>query len=130
MYLYVLCRTENKQRLFPHTALNDWFVQQRFNTLQPSGLFMYHQFNIQQFYVLPTQCIYGFCVALRTNRYYFPIQHQLTGLYNRNLTIYSSVVNICTTSLTFNNSTFCPHSAFMGFVCLLRTNSYYFPIQH
>jgi len=26
---------------------------------------MYHQFNIQQFYVLPTQCIYVFCVDLR-----------------------------------------------------------------
>jgi hypothetical protein len=27
---------------------------------------MYHQFNIQQFYFLPTQCIYVFCVDLRT----------------------------------------------------------------
>ena len=33
------------------------------------------QFNIQQFYVLPTQCIYVFCVDLRTNSDYFPIQH-------------------------------------------------------
>jgi len=32
-------------------------------------------FNIQQFYVLPTQCIYVFCVDLRTNNNYFPIQH-------------------------------------------------------
>ena len=32
----------------------------RFNPLQPSGHFMYRQFNIQQFYVLPTQCIYVF----------------------------------------------------------------------
>jgi len=31
--------------------------------------------NIQQFYVLPTQCIYVFCVDLRTNSNYFPIQH-------------------------------------------------------
>jgi hypothetical protein len=44
---------------------------------------MYHQFNTQQFYVLPTQCIYVFCVDLRTNSDYFPIQHYLTGLYNR-----------------------------------------------
>jgi len=28
---------------------------------------MYHQVNIYQFYVLPTQCIYEFCVDLRTN---------------------------------------------------------------
>ena len=38
-------------------------------------IFMYRQFNIQQFYVLPTHCIYGFCVDLRTNSDYFPIQH-------------------------------------------------------
>ena len=40
------------------------------------------KFNIQQLYVLPTECIYVFCVDLRTNSDYFPIQHLLTGLYN------------------------------------------------
>ena len=30
---------------------------------------------------------------------------------------YRTVVTICTASLTFNNSTFCPHSVFMCFVC-------------
>ena len=40
-----------------------------------SGYYMYRQFNIQQFYVLPTQCIYVFCVDLRTKSDYFPIQH-------------------------------------------------------
>ena len=43
---------------------------------------MYHQFNIQQFYVLPTQCIYVFCVDLRTNSDYSPLQHKLTGFCN------------------------------------------------
>jgi len=38
---------------------------------------MYHQFNIQEFYVLPTQCIYVFCVDVRTNSDYFPIQPEL-----------------------------------------------------
>jgi len=33
---------------------------------------MYRQLNIQQFYVLPTQCIYVFCVDLRTNSDYYP----------------------------------------------------------
>ena len=32
-------------------------------------------FNIHIFYVLPAQCIYVFCVDLRTNSDYFPIQH-------------------------------------------------------
>jgi len=38
-----------------------------------SDHYMYRQFNIQQFYVQPTQCIYVFCVDLRTNSHYFPI---------------------------------------------------------
>jgi len=46
------------------------------NPLTPSGHYMYHkQFNIRQSYVLPTQCIYVFCVDLRTNGDYFPTQH-------------------------------------------------------
>jgi len=40
-----------------------------------SGYSMYRQFNIQQFYILPTQCIYVFCMDLRTNSDYFPTQH-------------------------------------------------------
>jgi hypothetical protein len=55
----------------------------RLNPLTPSGHYMYHQFNIKQFYVLPTQYIYVFCVDLRTNSDYFPIQHKVTGFYNR-----------------------------------------------
>jgi hypothetical protein len=35
---------------------------------------MYHQINIQKFYVLPTQCIYVFRVDLSTNSDYFPTQ--------------------------------------------------------
>jgi len=45
------------------------------NPLKTSGHYMYHQFNIQQFCVLPTQCIYLFYMDLRTNIDYFPIQH-------------------------------------------------------
>jgi len=31
--------------------------------------------KVKKSYVLPTQCIYVFCVDLRTNSDYFPIQH-------------------------------------------------------
>jgi len=48
---------------------------------------MYCQFNIQLFYVLLKQCIYVFCVDLRTNSEYFSLQHQLIGFYNRDLTL-------------------------------------------
>jgi len=34
-----------------------------------------HRICIQQFYVLPTECIYVFCVDLRTNSDYFTVQH-------------------------------------------------------
>jgi hypothetical protein len=74
---------------------------------------MYRQFNIQQFYVLPTHCI---CVYLRTVIIsLYSIKR--TGFYNKDLTLYSPVVTICTASLTFNNSMFCQHSD-------------YFPTQH
>jgi len=69
-------------------------------------------FNIQQFCVLLTQCIYVFCVDLRTNSDYFPIQHWLTGFYSRVFNLCSPVVAVCTASLTFNNSTFYPHSIY------------------
>jgi hypothetical protein len=46
-----------------------------FNILKSSGRYMYRQFNIKKFYVLPTQCIGVSCVDLRTNSYYFPIQY-------------------------------------------------------
>jgi hypothetical protein len=73
-------------------------------------------FNIQKFHVLPIQCIYVFCMDLRTNNDYFPIQHWMTGFYNRDLTLCSPVVTLCTTSLTFRNSAFYPHHVFMCFV--------------
>ena len=41
---------------------------------------MYHQFNIQQLYVLPTLCIYVFCVDLR--------QTAIISLYNINWLVF------------------------------------------
>ena len=40
---------------------------QLLTSAQTSGHYMYRQFKIQKIYVLPTQCIYVFCVDLRTN---------------------------------------------------------------
>ena len=52
-----------------------YWVEEVFSPLKHNGRYMYRQFDIQQFYVLPTQCIYVFCVDLRTNSDYFPIQY-------------------------------------------------------
>jgi len=96
--------------------------------IQASGHYMYHHFNLHKFYVLPTQCIYVFCVDLRTNSDYFPIQHWLAGFYNRDGvcllrgTDWIFIRNsgqwllYVPPGLTFTNSTFCPHSVFMCFV--------------
>ena len=50
-------------------------VAATFAPLQPSGHYIYRQFNIQQFRVLSTQCIYMFSMDLRTNSDCCPVQH-------------------------------------------------------
>jgi len=89
--IYVLCGSENKQRLFPYTALTNWFYNRDLTLLKPSGHYMYStvvtictaSLTFTNSTFCPTQCIYVFCVDLRTNSDYFSIQHQVTGLYNR-----------------------------------------------
>jgi hypothetical protein len=38
-----------------------------------------------------TDCIHVFCVDLRTNSDYFPIQHLLIGFYNRDVGVHCAV---------------------------------------
>ena len=75
VYLCVLCGPENKQRLFPCTALTDWLVC----IAETECVYCAVR---STFYVLPTQCIYVFCVDLRTNSDYFTVQHWMVGFYN------------------------------------------------
>ena len=51
-----------------------------------------------------------------TQGLYWPKIRNIYFSFSLLITVYSPVVTICTTSLTFNNSTFCPHSVFMCFV--------------
>jgi hypothetical protein len=51
--------------------------------LKPTGHVMHQQLNIQQLYATPTQCIYVFCIYLRTNSDFYHLQHKLIGFYNR-----------------------------------------------
>jgi len=48
----------------------------------------------------------------------FPYTALTDRLLKRDLTLYSPVVTIRNTSLTFNNPTFCPHTVFVCFVWL------------
>jgi len=48
-----------------------------------SGHYMYHQFNIQQFYVLATQCIYVFFYGSEYNQRLFSYTALTDWFYNR-----------------------------------------------
>jgi len=68
--LCVLCGSQNKQRLFPYTALNDWFLLPR-GSVYCAVRTGYLKYNS----TFCPRCIYVFCVDLRTNSDYFPIQY-------------------------------------------------------
>ena len=77
------------------------------------------RFNIQKSCFKP-QSLFKFCVDLRIKRDYFPVEHQLTGFYNRDIVLNerygldlrvmyinpsNRVFSICTTR--FNTQHFC-----------------------
>jgi len=109
--------------------LQNWLVfVKRFNPLQPSGHYMYRQFNIQQFYVLPTHCIYAFCVDIRTNSNYFPLQNWLVFIKRFNPLQPSGHYMY----RQFNIQQFyvLPTHCISMFCVAIRTNSDYFPLQN
>jgi hypothetical protein len=69
-------KNDSKNESMKNTYVLAGKMQSFLNTLRSrEGYFMYHQFNIQQFCNLPIECIYVFCMDLRTNSDYFPIQY-------------------------------------------------------
>jgi hypothetical protein len=71
-----LSRSQNQQRLFPYTALPDWFIYTRFNTLRTSGHYMFRHLKKKIQLSAHTQYIMLYvCLDLRTNSDYFLIQH-------------------------------------------------------
>jgi hypothetical protein len=107
----------------------NWHFRAQWSVYAPlSGLCMYRsvvsvctaQWSV--YVPLSGLCMYRSVVSVCTAQW--SVYAPLSGLC-----MYRSVVSVCTTSLTFNNSTFCPHSVFM-FCVDLRTNGDYFPTQH
>jgi hypothetical protein len=84
-----------------HCMYRQWslYIQPVVTLITASGHYMYRQWSLY----VPQIVHYMY----RQRSLYVP--H--SGHY-----IYRKVVTICTTSLTSNNSTFCPHSVFMCFV--------------
>jgi hypothetical protein len=73
---------QRRNKLFSHWH-SDMTYKLSLSFKRPMVTLCSTTFNTHKFHVLPTQCIYVFCVDLRTNSDYFPKQHYLTGLYNR-----------------------------------------------
>jgi hypothetical protein len=74
---------------------------------------MYHQSNIQQFYVLPTQSVYVFCMDLRINSDYFSIRHSLTGFSHQNRQCLIQLIPCIVPTINQNTPTYralCPQS--------------------
>ena len=78
------------------------------------------RFIIQNFYVLPTHCVYMLYVNMRTNSDYFPIHHKLIGFYNRDAKCL----------LRGTDWVFKYNSDYVFYVDLRKKNSDYFPIHH
>ena len=120
--------------------------------LQPSGHYMYRTAvtacTAQWSLYVPHSghYMYRTAVTVCTAQWSLYVPHSGHDMYRTAVTIctaqwslyvphsghymYRTVVTICTTSLTSNNSTFCPHSCIYVFCVDLRTNNHYFPIQH
>ena len=70
VYLCVLCGSVNKQRLFPYTALTDWFVQPRWSVFTARyGLNVYDWISLQK-----TKIVLN-------NLQCFPVMHYFASAY-------------------------------------------------
>ena len=118
------------------------------NILNPSGHYMYRTVvticTAQWSLYVPHSghCMYRTVVTICTVQWSLYVLHSGHYMYRTAVTIctvqwslyvpysghymYRTVVTICTASLTFSNSTFCPHSCIYVFCVDLRTNSDYF----
>ena len=92
-------------------------ASRRIVSTEQSCHYMYH--HVQYSTILRSAHTVYLCVLCgsENKQRLFPYT-TLTGWFfcNRNLTLCSPVVTICTTTLTFNIYTFCPHTVFMCFV--------------
>jgi hypothetical protein len=130
MYAYISIRIDPKGRLDTICTTSLTFSNSAFcpHTVFMCFVWIWEQTAIISLYsinwlvfITDVECVY---CAVRTES--LDINNPLKPSGH---SMYHPVVIICTTSLTFTNSTFCPQTVFM-FCVDLRTNSDYFPIQH
>ena len=141
----VLCGSQNKRLLFPYTLCgqNAWVF---FNPLKNKKKIIFNPSKAQwslylppglTSYVLPAQCVFVFCVDLRTNGYYFP-SHCVGKMRDFSLILLRIKNNIILNPSKAQWSLYLPPGltyilpAQRVFVfCVdLRTNGDYFSIRH
>ena len=111
--LFLSCvNLRTKQPLFPYTILTDWF-NVRVSTLYSPVVTIC---TTSLTFHISTFCSHSLfmCLAWIWEKTAIISLYNITDwFYNRDWILNSAVVTICTTSLTFNISTFCPHSVFL-----------------
>jgi hypothetical protein len=90
---------------------------------------MYHQFNIQQFYVLPTQCIYVLCGSQNKQRF-FPCTTLSDGFLQPRFNPLQLSGHYIYRQVNIQQFYILPTHFIYVFCVDPRTNSDYFPIQH
>ena len=115
VYLCVLCGSQNKQRLFPHTALADWFYNRDLTPLSPVVTICTAILTFSNSTFCPHSVFMCF-VWIWENTAIISLYNINWLVFITDLTLQSPVVTICTVISTFSNSTFCPHSVFVCFV--------------
>ena len=127
LYLFIFCiyltiNSDFSQLL--HKVVNFCII--RFNPLEPSGQYMYQQFNKQGITLCP-HCINLFCISLRTNSDLRQLLSNRNGFYNIDLTLFNPIVTICTAGLIFK-SVRSAHTQYAIFI-YLRPRSFLCHIQ-
>jgi hypothetical protein len=117
VYLCVLYVSQSKQRLFPYTALPDWFLRPRrsaFTVRYGLDLYIPPGLTVSN----STLCPHSLCVLCGSEN-----KQRLFPYTNINWVVFITETDcavrtgyLYTASLTFSNSTFCPHSLFMCFM--------------
>ena len=101
--------------LFPYTALSVWFYIIDLTLYRPVFTICTNSLTFNKSTFCQHSKIMCF-LWISEHTEIFPYITLTDWYYNINLTLYRPMVTICITSLTFNNSKFCPHSEFMFFV--------------
>jgi len=108
--LCVLCRSENKQRLFPYTALTDWFYN------RDGECFLRGRTGSLYIHIIHVMCFWGISE-----------QTAIISLYSINWLVFFNRDGVC---LLRGTDWIFIHNSGYVFCVYLRTKSDYFPIQH